>query len=107
MRVNFGGGKANIYKKDTMQTLRVSISRKTCDMSDCFFEHTAVCPGVAVAKTESWAKKTICGWALVYSYLRFSNSVFPVTLRLLSSMADTATRGVNNPLMARGMLTVL
>ena len=38
---------------------------------------------------------------------RFSNNAFPVTLRLLRSMAHTATMGVNSPLMAMGMLMVL
>jgi hypothetical protein len=42
----------------------------------------------------------------VYSFLS-SRSVFPITLRLLNSMAETAMRGVSNPLMAIGMLTRL
>ena len=33
--------------------------------------------------------------------------VLPVTLKLLKSMAHTATKGVNSPLMAMGILTTL
>ena len=36
-----------------------------------------------------------------------SRRVLPITLRLLNSMAETAMRGVSNPLMAIGMLTRL
>jgi hypothetical protein len=33
--------------------------------------------------------------------------VLPMTLKLLNNMAETAMRGVSNPLMAMGMLTRL
>jgi hypothetical protein len=38
---------------------------------------------------------------------RTSISVFPMTLMLLRSMADTATSGVSRPLMAMGILITL
>jgi hypothetical protein len=44
-------------------------------------------------------------WPLVF--LRTSIKVLPVTLKLLSSMAVTATSGFSRPLMAMGMLTAL
>jgi hypothetical protein len=43
----------------------------------------------------------------IEAYFRFNSIVFPVTLKLLKSMAHTATIGVSNPLMAMGMLTML
>ena len=43
----------------------------------------------------------------IEAYFRFNNNVFPVTLKLLKSMAHTAIRGVSSPLMAMGMLMML
>ena len=40
-------------------------------------------------------------------FLRTSIRVLPVTLRLLSSMAETATRGFRRPSMATGILMPL
>jgi len=39
--------------------------------------------------------------------LFINNSVFPITVKLLSSMAITAITGVNRPLMAMGMARIL
>jgi len=38
---------------------------------------------------------------------RFNSNVFPVTLKLLKSIAHTAIKGVNSPLMAMGRLMML
>ena len=40
-------------------------------------------------------------------FFRTSSRVLPVTLKLLISMAVTATRGLSRPLMAMGMLIAL
>jgi hypothetical protein len=61
---------------------------------------------------KSWSSITILIalgfiYVAIEAYFRFNSNVFPVTLKLLKSMAHTAIRGVNSPLMAMGMLMML
>jgi hypothetical protein len=61
-------------------------------------------------KTENYGQIVFIHLSSVLRPLFFdltSIRVFPITLMLLKSMADTATKGVSRPLMAMGMLMTL